>query len=139
MIMKKGDTSVNVDSITVDTSQNASIMSPMTDFTPLVTNTEHSATSSGPSVTTISTLMDLNGNKEVLSSNSPRRGSIDIKEVEKKFDEGYDTDGEVGPFYDPWIEEGDQVFDKEGLQEQFTRALKIVGEDSLGGGRRRIG
>ena len=50
----------------------------------------------------------------ILSVQSPRQRSVKIwEEDEKKYDDGYDSDGEQGPFFDTINIEGEQDFDED--------------------------
>jgi len=46
-----------------------------------------------------------------------RRNLAKIRSTEQQFEEGYDSDGEVGPFYDVTAIEGTQDFDEENIGE----------------------
>ena len=71
--------------------------------------------------------------KESLHSSPKRKDLVLMSSREEKFDDGYDTDGQAGPFFDCIQEEGEQDFDEDALATIFVDAAAI-GENSDGGG-----
>ena len=61
---------------------------------------------------------------------SPHRKSLnDFRKNESKFEDGYDSDGAAGPFFDCLEEEGDQIFDEEDLDLVDAMAAIIMEDD----------
>ena len=57
--------------------------------------------------------------REIVTHESPRvRNLMMLNKLEGKFDDGYDSDGECGPFFDLEDVEGLQIFDEEVMMER---------------------
>ena len=68
-------------------------------------------------------------------SSSPKRRELpNYDKLKKKFDSGYDSEGKIGPFYDCWEDEGDQMFDEDEVPQEMdfeedVEAVATVAEE----------
>ena len=127
--------------ISIPQHQNDDITSPMTETTPVVPPppvvVEASTTSShlenaSNDVSEDKSDSQTQGTNEKLTSQSPMRKDLrGMMKMEAKFDDGYDTDGEAGPFYDCHNDEGPQLYDEEELTTIDVDA--VMNDDEQGG------
>ena len=52
-----------------------------------------------------------------------------ITEMEERFDLGYDSDEQVGPFFDAILEEGDQLVDEKGVPDEEVVNESLADEE----------
>ena len=65
---------------------------------------------------------------EVVSPQMVQRPKI-ITEMEERFDLGYDSDEQVGPFFDAILEEGDQLVDEKGVPDEEVVNESLADEE----------
>lgn len=125
-----------VSSITVNQSQNGSPLSKITESPPsTVVTQDASMTSSAANTTSVgpcevtcesergetasNTQDSSSANFSSVAASPKRRKLRDFIEMEKKIEEGYNSDGGIGPFFDCWEDEDEQMLDEDKIPKEM--------------------